>query len=127
MGATKWLIIATLGLFPTGCAGAESAPTQEEITVLAPTGKLRVGLYLGGPTNVIKDPASGEMKGVGFDLGRELARRMGIPYEPVINPTPRELVEDIKSGGWEVAFVAQDPDRERIMDFTAVYLSIEHG
>jgi len=90
-------------------------------------GNLRAALYLGGPTNVIKDPVSGEMKGVGYDLGKELARRMGIPYEPVIYQTPKLLVEDVNSGKWDVAFVAQDSDRDKIMNFTAVYLSLEHG
>lgn len=102
-------------------------PTQEERQALAPTGRLRAALYLGGPTNVIRDPASGELKGVGYALGRELARRIRVPYEPVIYQTPRLLVEDANAGTWDVAFVAQDPDREKSMRFTAVYLSIEHG
>jgi polar amino acid transport system substrate-binding protein len=37
------------------------------------------------------------------------------------------LVEDINSGKWDVSFIAQDPDRERILNFTTVYLSLEHG
>jgi polar amino acid transport system substrate-binding protein len=93
---------------------------------LAPTGKLRAALYLGGPTNVVEGP-SGEMKGVGYELGRELARRMGIPYEPVIYQTPKLLVEDINSGKWDISFIAQDADREKILDFTGVYLRLEHG
>lgn len=127
MRTAKWLVIAMLALLIAGCAAVQSVPTPAERQALAPTGKLRVGLYLGGPTNAIKDPVSGEMKGVGFELGQELARRMGVPYEPVIYPTPRAVVEAITSGGWDVAFIAQDPDREKIMDFTGVYLSIEHG
>jgi polar amino acid transport system substrate-binding protein len=123
----KWLTIALLGLTFAGAAGAQSVPTQEERQALAPTGNLRAALYLGGPTNVIKDPVSGEMKGVGYDLGKELARRMGVPYEPVIYQTPKLLVEDVNSGKWDVAFVAQDSDRDNIMNFTAVYLSLEHG
>ena len=48
-------------------------------------GKLRVGLQLGSPHNVIRDSASGEMKGVGFDLGKELAAH--------------KFIEDAKSEG----------------------------
>jgi polar amino acid transport system substrate-binding protein len=125
--AYKSLMMGMLALLVAASAAAQSAPTPEEKQALAPTGRLRVGLYIGGPTNAVKDSVSGEMKGVGFDLGQELARRMRVPYEPVIYPTPRAVVEAIKSGGWDVAFIAQDPDRERIMDFTAVYMSIEHG
>lgn len=127
MRTAKWLMIAILGLLLAGCAGVQSAPTQEERQALVPTGKLRAALYFGGPTNVIKDSASGEMKGVGYELGKELARRMGVPYEPVIYQTPKLLVEDVNAGKWDVAFVAQDSDREKIMNFTMVYLRLEHG
>jgi polar amino acid transport system substrate-binding protein len=105
---------------------AQSSPTQDEMQALAPTGKLRAALYLGGPTNVVREP-SGEMKGVGYELGKELARRMGVPYEPVIYQTPKLLVEDVNSGKWDISFIAQDPDREKILDFSGVYLRLEHG
>jgi polar amino acid transport system substrate-binding protein len=105
---------------------AQSSPTLNEMRALAPTGKLRAALYLGGPTNVVEGP-SGEMKGVGYELGRELARRMGVPYEPVIYQTPKLLVEDVNSGKWDISFIAQDADREKILDFTGVYLRLEHG
>jgi polar amino acid transport system substrate-binding protein len=105
---------------------AQSSPTRDEMQALAPSGRLRAALYLGGPTNVVKDP-SGEMKGVGYELGKELARRMGVPYEPVIYQTPKLLVEDVNSGKWDISFIAQDPDREKILDFTGVYLRLEHG
>src|SRR6266508_4091159 len=72
-------------------AVAQSLPTQDEMQALAPTGTLRAALYLGGPTNVVKEP-SGEMKGVGYELGKELARRMGVHYKPVIYQTPKLLV-----------------------------------
>jgi polar amino acid transport system substrate-binding protein len=77
MRRTHWLVTGILGLLLTGCAGINTAPTPEARQALAPTGKLRVGLQLGSPHNVIRDSASGEMKGVAFDLGKELARRMG--------------------------------------------------
>lgn len=125
MRAAKWLMIAIFGLLFSGCVGV--APSQEERQALAPTGRLRVGLYRGGPASVIQDPASGEMKGVGFDLGKELARRMGVPFEPVVYPTPQALIEDFKSGRLDVAFSALSPEREKFMNFTAVYLSSEHG
>ena len=70
-----------------------TAPTPEAQQALAPTGKLRVGLYLGGPSSVIRESTSGEMKGVGFDLGRELARRMGVPFEPVVFPSIGALLD----------------------------------
>ena len=62
-----------------GCATNAAAPAAAHAApaALAPTGKLRVGLYSGSPTSLVGDAASADARGVSFDLGRELARRMG--------------------------------------------------
>src|SRR5262249_43445 len=124
--ATAWPLVTLCAAGLWQSALAQSSPTHDEMQALAPTGKLRAALYLGGPPNVVKEP-SGEMKGVGYELGKELARRMGIPYVPVIYQTPKLLIEDVKSAKWDISFIAQDPDREKFLDFTGVYLSLEHG
>ena len=85
MRTTHWVMTAILGLLLTSCAGISTAPTAAGRQALAPAGKLRVGLQLGSPHNVIRDSASGEMKGVGFDLGKELAAH--------------KFIEDAKSEG----------------------------
>ena len=106
---------------------AQISSSQDLRESLAPTGKLRASLYLGGPTNVIVHPTTGEMRGVGYEIGKELARRLGIPYEPVIYKTPKLLVDDIESDNWDVAFIARSSTREKIMKFSETYLSLEQG
>jgi ABC-type amino acid transport substrate-binding protein len=64
---------------------------------LAPTGKLRVA-FVSGPLYATKDPATGELKGVAVDLGKDLARRVGVPFDPVVYPNPPALIGDAKSG-----------------------------
>jgi polar amino acid transport system substrate-binding protein len=127
MRPTHWLMTAILGLLLTGCAGISTAPAAEWRQALAPTGQLRVGLQLGSPHNLIRDSVSGEMKGVGFDLGKELARRMGVPFEPVLYPSVAALLDSGKSGAWDVAFVGFSPARAKEWDFTALHLEIEFG
>ncbi|MGH8633707.1 MAG: transporter substrate-binding domain-containing protein [Burkholderiales bacterium] len=109
-----------------GCAGISTAPTPEARQALAPTGKLRVALQLASH-NVIRDSASGEMKGVAFDLGNELARRLGVPFEPVLYPSVGALLVSGKSGAWDVAFVGFSPARAKEWDFTGLHLEIEFG
>jgi len=124
---THWLMAAMLGLLLMGCAGFSTAPTPEARQALAPTGKLRVGLQLGSPHNVIRDSMSGEMKGVGYDLGKELARRIGVPFQPVLYPSVGALLDAGKSGAWDVAFVGFSPARAKEWDFTALHIEIEFG
>jgi ABC-type amino acid transport substrate-binding protein len=59
------------------------AGAQNERELLAPTGRLRVGVYLGSPLSMVRDPATGEARGLSVDLGKELANRLGVPFEQV--------------------------------------------
>jgi polar amino acid transport system substrate-binding protein len=127
MRTTHWLMVAILALVLAGCAGIGTTPTSEARTALTPTGKLRVGLQLGTPHNVVRDSATGEMKGVGFDLGKELARRLEVPFEAVLYPSVGALLDSGKSGAWDVAFVGFSPARAKEWDFTALHLEIEFG
>ena len=123
----RWGMVAIFGLLVIGCAHIQTAPTPEARQALAPTGKLRVGLQLGSPHNVIRDSQSGEMKGVAFDLGKEFARRLGVPFEPVLYPSVGALLDGGKTGAWDVAFVGFSPARAKEWDFTALHLEIEFG
>ena len=83
MRGTHWLVAGMLGIVFGGCASIQTPPTPEARQALAPTGKLRVGFFALNPIHAIKDPVSGELKGPAVDLGNELARRIGVPFEAV--------------------------------------------
>jgi polar amino acid transport system substrate-binding protein len=104
-----------------------SGPGREEQQALAPTGKLRVALYLGAPASIVRGATLDESKGVGFDLGRELARRIGVPFEPVVYPSPGAIMDGLKSDEWDVTFFGPNPEREAVLNFTPAFLVIEHG
>ena len=127
MRTIRWLTAAVVGLLIAGCAATASAPSQEERQALAPTGKLRVALYVGAPASIIRGATPDESKGVGFDLGKELARRIGVPFEPVVYPSPGAIIGSLKSGAWDVTFFGPTPERESVLNFTAPFLVIEHG
>jgi len=60
---------------------------------LAPSGKLRIGLNYSNFLLVIGDDAKGEPKGIAPDLGRELAKRVGMPFEFVKFDAAGRLLE----------------------------------
>lgn len=126
MRTCTWRTVAVVFLV-AGCAGIASTPDQSERQALAPTGKLRVALYLGAPASIVRGPTLDESKGVGFDLGKELARRLGVPFEPVVYPSPGAIVGGLKAGEWDVTFFGPNPERESVLNFTASFLVIEHG
>src|SRR5579859_3056017 len=69
---------STAGLSPTPSV---SAQVRADIV---PTGSLRVALPLAPPIIASKDPSTGELKGIGVDLGKDLAARLGVPFVAVI-------------------------------------------
>jgi len=127
MRTIPWLAAVVVGFTIAGCATVASAPTPEERQALAPTGKLRVAFYLGSPASIIRGATPDESKGVGFDLGKELARRVGVPFEPVVYPSPGAIMDGLKASEWDLTFFGPTPERERVLNFTAPFLVIEHG
>src|SRR5258706_8793346 len=127
MRISHYFLASILALAIAGCADVGTRPAAEVRQALARSGKLRVGLQLASPHNVLKDPASGEMKGVAFELGKELARRIGVPFEPVLYPSVGALLDSGKSGAWDVAFVGYSPARAKEWDFTALHMELEFG
>src|SRR5215467_7616712 len=71
LAATSLAILA-------GCASVSTATDPASIQALAPTGRLRVGLYPGTPTSIVGGLSPGNAKGVGLELGRELAKHAGV-------------------------------------------------
>jgi len=112
-------MLALLG----ACATASAPPAA--VADLAPTGKLRAAINYGNPVLAVRDPNSAEPRGVSVDLSRELARRLGVPVELVIYEAAGKVVEGQKSGAWDVAYVAIDPQRAADLVFTPPYVVIE--
>ena len=123
----RWIVATVVSLLLTGCAGMQTLPTPEERQALAPTGKLRAAFLANQPIHATKDPATGELKGVAIDLGRDLARRLQVPFEPVTYPTVVAMMGSAKSGDWDIIFTGIVPDRVKDLDFSAPYLQIEMG
>ena len=109
-----------------GCVGMQSAPSPETKAALAPTGKLRVAFPVAA-IYAMKDSATGELKGMAVDLGKELARRLDVPFEPVAYAAPPALIRGAKSGEWDVALIGISTERVSVMDFSAPYMELEQG
>jgi polar amino acid transport system substrate-binding protein len=111
-------LIAALALATVGALAAEPPPAA--LKELAPTGKLRVTFIASNPVQVVKD--AGGFRGPAIDLGRELAKRLGVPFEPLGHPRAADIVASARSGAWDIAFLAFDPERADAVDFSPAYL-----
>ena len=91
---------------------------------LAPSGRLKIGLNYSNFLLVLGDDANGEPRGIAPDLGRELARRTGLPFEFVKFDAAGKLFDAVKSAACDVGFLGAEPQRADEIDFTAPYLEI---
>lgn len=101
------------------------AAVAAAVTELAPSGKLRAAINFGNPVLAVKDAATGEARGVSVDLARELGRRLGVPVELVTYEAAGKVVDALKSGAWDVAFLAIDPVRAEEISYSPPYVVIE--
>lgn len=74
-----------------------------------------------------KDPVSGEPRGVAPDLARRIAARLGVELEFVAFETAGRMADAVSTGAWDIAFLANEPERASEILFTPPYLEIPAG
>jgi polar amino acid transport system substrate-binding protein len=91
---------------------------------LAPSGKLRAAINLGNMV-LAQRSAAGELMGITVDLARELGRRLGVAVELVPFEAAGKVFDALKTGTFDVVFLAIEPVRAAEIAFTAPYVLIE--
>jgi polar amino acid transport system substrate-binding protein len=94
-------------------------------SALAPTGTLRSAYLATNPAQVVRDPASGELRGTAIELTRELGRRLGIPVSLIGSPNPAAVIDAVSTGQADIGFVAYNPERAGPVEFSQVYLLVQ--
>lgn len=109
-----------LGL--AGCAAPGGGPVvpADARAQLAPQGKLRVALL--GQNPLFVNAGAGAPTGIAVDLGKALAERLGVPFEAVRYEGVAAMVAGTSKDEWDDAFLGIDPERAKVMNFTAAYL-----
>ena len=121
----KAFVHAGIALLLSSCATTGPQAPAEVRAQMAPSGVLVAGINYGNPVIVQRDPAGGPPRGVGPDLARELARRLGVGIRYVTYESAGRLADAAKQREWDVGFLAVDPKRAEDIAFSAPYVQIE--
>jgi polar amino acid transport system substrate-binding protein len=89
--------------------------------------KLRAGINYSNFLLVTKDPSTGEPRGIAVELAREIGRRLKVPIEFVPFETAGRMADAVTVGAWDLAFLANEPERANQIVFTPPYLEIDAG
>ncbi len=118
-----------LGALPAAAQPAKESrmppPSPEVIAALAPTGKLIAAINYGNAVLARRDPATGALSGATVDMANELGRRLGKPVQLIGYEAVAPLIAAQPTDRWDVCFVGSDPERAKLVDFTAPYVLIE--
>ena len=93
-------------------------------TPLSKNDMIRAAYLASNPAQAMKDPATGEPRGVVPDLVRELERTRGVKVTLMGRPNPQGVIDAIRNGEAEIGFVAYNPERAGPVEFTKPYLLV---
>ena len=117
-------------LLAAACATPRPQPegSREEVAALAPTGKLRVGVYTGSPTSYVAGGSgSAAPRGIAFELAAKFAKAAGVPLEPIVFPSNDKVLEAFRAGQLDLVFTNASAARAEYIDFGPTVLELEKG
>jgi polar amino acid transport system substrate-binding protein len=91
---------------------------------LGDAGLLRVAVAVsqaGGAFWSFPGAAGEEPHGVAVDIGRALARHLGLAPRFAVHPNSNAITQSAEAGTWDVTFIPYDLDRAQRLDFGPVY------
>jgi polar amino acid transport system substrate-binding protein len=89
---------------------------------VAPTGTLRAVYLAGNPVQAVRDPQTGEIRGISADLARELGRRLNVPVQMTPLGGVQAVIDAVRGAEADIGFLANDPSRHGPVQFSQTYL-----
>ena len=98
---------------------------RAQIPGLAPGTALRAAYIATNPTQVTRDPATGELRGASIEIAREIGRRANLPVELIAAPDAGGVLEAVATGRADIGFVAYAPARRGTVAFSETYMTVQ--
>ena len=92
---------------------------------IAPAGKFRVGMNGNNGTLTIRN-ADGSLAGLSVDLGRFIAGKLGVPFEPVLYPNSSPFTKSFGSQDWDIIITGKNSVVAKLVDFSSDLFFIEY-
>jgi len=92
---------------------------------IVPTGKLRVGLN-GSNATLVAHAADGSVSGIAVDLGKFIAGKLGVPFEPVVYSGAATYTASFGKGDWDIIVTGRNPLAAKLVDFMPDVILIDY-
>lgn len=104
---------------------AEINMLHDIVTELAPGGTLRAGVNLGNILLVTGETPTGDPVGVSPSMAAAIAEKLGVPVKYVTFKSPGAVADAAGTDDWDIALIADDPERAETIAFCGAYVEIE--
>lgn len=99
--------------------------SAELIKQLAPHGKLRAGINMSNFLLVSETKANGEIDGVSPRIATAIAAELGLELELIQFTGPGDVADASETDGWDIANIAAEAERARVISFSPAYCEIQ--
>ena len=99
--------------------------TESISNLIAPKNILRIGINMSNFLLVNKDSTFSKPEGLSPEIGKLLAKELGINYEFVTFKNPGLLADAVDNDEWDVGNFAFEKKRAEIIDFSNPYINID--
>jgi polar amino acid transport system substrate-binding protein len=103
-----------------------NSSTDRTSQLLAPTGRLRVGVIAGSPLSLVEARDGGKC-GLGHDLGAAFARRLGVDVDYFSFERIADVIMTMKAGQVDFTVSNATAARAEHVDFSQTLISLELG
>jgi len=117
--------ISLMTIVAVATSASAQSPSAAVVAAIAPTGKLRVAFPVNGLT-APKNATTGELGGLTADVGHELARILGVPYQAVEFASPLKFIEVGADDVWDMAVLSPDPARAKVADWSGAVFELDY-
>ncbi len=93
---------------------------------LTSTPVLRAAYISTNAAQAVRDPQSGEFRGVSADVARDLGRRLNKPVEILPRATAADVISAVQKGEADIGFVAPNPAR-MVLAYSQTYMLVQQS
>lgn len=93
---------------------------------LAPSGTLRVGMNGNNEALVVRG-ADGTLGGLSAELGRFIAAKLGIAYQPVLYESAAPFTASFRKDEWDIVLTGKNAVVAELLDFNADLFQVEYA
>ena len=97
---------------------------QAAVADLDDASTLRAGINLANVLLVTGNAPNGDPEGVSPAMAAALAERLGVAVEYRSYATPGEVADAGARNEWDIAMIAEDPERAEVIDFCDAYVEV---